>query len=207
MGEQQRFLGLLPWNTSPWWLSCHFLIVLSSRAAVCGNSCSHIISEARALPVQDISGGQRQPLPQQKGSPCLHKGGKESCSINKLTKTFRALSELSAAFLLSPCERIFPISCCYYRAVWKGSCCALTSFCKGTVSHEQNCWLGLFILAMAHCTGSRAFNCCCEEHLFYVKHHRRNLTLYIISYRYCNVPPCTPCQNICNQVHLTENLA
>lgn len=155
MGEQQRSLGLLPWNTSPWWLSCHFLIVLSSRAASLweqllthhfrgsGTPCSGHFWRSETAPTQ------------QKDSHCLHKDGKESCNINKLTKTFRALSELSAAFLLSPCERIFPISCCYYRAVWKGSCCALTSFCKGTVSHQQNCWLGLFILAMAHCTGSR----------------------------------------------------
>lgn len=80
---------------------------------------------------------------------------------------------------------------------------------KKLVSHTQNRLAEtlLFIPAMVHWIGLRAFNCCCEEHLFYVKSRRSKLTFDIISYRYCNSPSCIPCQNICNQVHLTENLA
>ena len=83
------------------------------------------------------------------------------------------------------------------------------AFEKKQVSHTQN-WLAgtlLFIPAMVHCPGPRAFNCCCEEHLFYEKPHRSKLTFDIISCRYCNSLSYIPCQNTCNQVHLTENLA
>lgn len=137
MGEEQHFLGFLPWNTSCWALSCHFLIVLSNRAASLWNSCLAIFSEAQALPVWkgNISGSLRQlPNPCRRAHLAFTRLAKRAA---RWTNTYRTFSELSAAFLFLSCEWIFPMSYYNTRAGWKGrkptaSYCALPSCWKET---------------------------------------------------------------------------
>lgn len=145
MGEQQPFLGLLPWNTSHWWLPCHFLIVLGSRAASLWEQLltHHFRGSGPTWP-----GGhfwQSEEPTQAEGLTLPSQGGWDTCNISRWINTFSALSEPSAAFLLSPCARILLMSYCYHRAGWKGSCCALTSLCKGTVSMNKTGWDYLYL--------------------------------------------------------------
>lgn len=169
---------------------------------VCKSSCLDVISLSQALPQwKGHSGSHRQlPAPGRMAHLAFTRMAKRAAMQ---TNMYRTLPEVSTAFLLS-CEKIFSISYCNTRAGWKrsqliGSHCALPSFWKDFL-HTK------FLpgtLLLIHCTEPRAFNCCYEEHQFYVKPHTSKLTFDIISCRLYNSPCYISCQNIFSQVHLT----